>query len=93
MEGRQRQQPDRQGQRHRVAEHRRRDRRRRRFELHTNPSTRPFLSFQGKSEAYTLTAGGVRRDVVVDRGQTTAVGDLVTDGSVLVTAEETVTVG
>jgi hypothetical protein len=49
-----------------------------RFVLHTNPSTRPFLSFKGESEAYTLTAGSATRQVVVGRGTSVDLGDLVT---------------
>ena len=52
-----------------------------RFVVHVNPSTRPFLSFRGESEAYVLTlaAGGAtaQREVVVGRGQVRDLGDVV----------------
>ena len=50
------------------------------FVYHVNPSTRPFLQFEGTSEAYELTAKGARlgsaRDVVVNRGQELDLGNL-----------------
>ena len=50
------------------------------FVYHVNPSTRPFLQFEGVKEAYELSAKGngvgTVRDVVVDRGQDLDLGTL-----------------
>ena len=45
-----------------------------RFALHLNPSTRPYLSFKGETEAYDLVVGETVRKVVVGRGGTTDAG-------------------
>jgi hypothetical protein len=50
------------------------------FVYHVNPSTRPYLQFEGVTESYELTAKGkglgTVRDVVVDRGQDLDLGAL-----------------
>jgi hypothetical protein len=50
------------------------------FVWHVNPSTRPYLTFKGETEAYELTAkangSGVVRTLVVHRGDDIDLGDL-----------------
>jgi murein tripeptide amidase MpaA len=50
------------------------------FTYHVNPSTRPYLTFKGQRETYTLTAAGAGgsavRDVFVARGERLDLGDV-----------------
>lgn len=65
-----------------------------RFVLQVNPSTRPFLTFQDKTEAYVLSTGGSSLDVVVGRGESVDVGDVLAGDVVSVVVEaDVVTVG
>jgi hypothetical protein len=51
------------------------------FAWHVNPSTRPFKTCLGETEAYEFTAkangAGVSRELVVRRGEVVDLGDLV----------------